>query len=138
MADESPHLIQYLNTDLDLAARFDLTPLTAALDRNGVFTLHCAPDQNGTWTATFELEGAGIDNDPETTICGLLDAIEKLEPNAREAWNACEKREFNLGYDCGDEPWAFTQGLSVRSISRIAALGMSLRITIYPVRESSP
>ena len=49
----------------------------------------------------------------------------------------CTTREFNLGYDCGAEPWAFNQGLSSELLGRIAAVGASLRLTIYPDREES-
>ncbi len=45
------------------------------------------------------------------------------------------RREFNIGYDCGAEPWAFNQGLSAHLLGRMATAGASLRVTIYPDRE---
>jgi hypothetical protein len=66
----------------------------------------------------------------------MLDAIEAIDEPAKELWRACTKREFNIGYDCGDEPWAFNNGLSNRTLDRIARLGASLRITLYPPARS--
>ena len=34
-------------------------------------------------------------------------------------------------------PWAFNQGLSSGLLGRVAAVGASLRITLYPSREQS-
>lgn len=70
----------------------------------------------------------------------MLEAIEAVlgpEGDARAAamWWACTRREFNIGYDCGAEPWAFNQGLSNETLRRIAACGGSLRWTLYPDRE---
>jgi hypothetical protein len=47
----------------------------------------------------------------------------------------CSRREFNIGYDCGREPWAFNQVLSAQLLSRIAAARASLRVTLYPDRD---
>ena len=44
-------------------------------------------------------------------------------------------REFNIGYDCGEEPWAFNQGLSAETLRRVAAVKASLRWTLYPDRQ---
>ena len=91
---------------------------------------------DGKWYARFEIaESLPPDNDePEETIRRLLDAIEALDGGARLLWTTCSLREFNIGYDSGDEPWAFNNGLSAETLKRIADVGGSLRITIYPYR----
>ncbi len=70
----------------------------------------------------------GIEDEPENTIRVMLSAIEAVlapEADARAAalWRACTLREFNIGYECGAEPWAFNQGLSNDTLRRIAACG---------------
>ena len=121
--------IKYLNTDLDLIAPFDLDSLAQALAPLGVFALHVSAGEDLTWYACFECE-EGFSY-PEPNIASSLTAVESLDPESRRIWNACTKREFNIGYDCGDEPWAFNNEITVGTMSRMAALNISLRITLY-------
>ena len=125
--------IEYLNTDLDLASSSDLTALSEHLEANGVFSLHVTQGGDGEWSATFETDE--IHNEPETNIAALLDVIENLDETHRTTWSRCTQREFNIGYDCGHEPWAFNHGLSNALIRRIADVGASVRFTIYPRRD---
>ena len=125
--------IHFLNADLDLEAGFDLGPLTAALSARGLFTLHCWERSDGKWEATCESSRETLAEDAETTIRELLESIENLDADSRKAWEGCIRREFNLGYDCGDEPWAINHAVSVESLTRMASLGIAMRITIYPV-----
>lgn len=122
--------ICYLNTDLDVTSAEDLNDLASALESTGVFPLHVTRHQSGIWTATFETDRQH--QDPETNILAMLDSIESLAEAQRCAWQTCTRREFNIGYDCGDEPWAFNQGLSSHLLGRLAAVGSSLRWTLYP------
>jgi hypothetical protein len=128
--------IRYLNTDLDLVSPQDLTPLVAAFKSAGVYTLHCDQDSTtGNWHGTFESETSHNSPEPEIDLAVLLAAIESLSPPLRDQWLACTLKEFNIGYDCGDDPWAFNNGLSAQTLHRLAAAQVSLRITLYPPRE---
>jgi hypothetical protein len=130
--------ITYLNTDLDLVSEYDLTALAAALEAGGVCALHTTLCEDGLWRATFEENEHSSDDrprEPERHIAVMLNVIESLAGPLRWTWDNCRLREFNLGYDCGAEPWAFNQGLSADLLGRISAVGASLRITIYPDRE---
>ena len=123
-------MTQYLNTDLDLVSTADLTALAADLEARGLDSLHVDRQEDSQWIAIFE-SSAGYDQ-PETTILMLLDVIESLDEPSRRAWWECTKREFNIGYDCGSEPWAFNQALSNQTLLRMANAGAGLRITLYP------
>lgn len=127
--------IEYLNTDLDVTSAEDLTVLAEALNVKELFSLHVTRAEDGLWHAKFETDKDY--DDPEKTITTMITAIETLEEPLRAIWNRCSQREFNMGYDCGSEPWAFEQGLSSELLSRIVALGASLRLTLYPDREDS-
>jgi hypothetical protein len=122
--------IYYLNTDLDLVAQRDLTPLAAALEAQGVPPLYVTHGEDGRWYATFET--ADQYGAPEESMSKMLDAVESLSGEAHTLWSECSLREFNIGYDCGDEPWAFNNGLTNATLRRTATIGASLRITIYP------
>jgi hypothetical protein len=125
--------IEYLNTDLDLSSADELTGLAEALKAKELFPLHITQAEDGLWYAKLETEENY--DEPEKTITKMITAIEALEEPSRVIWQRCSQREFNMGYDCGSEPWAFEQGLSCELLGRIAALGASLRLTLYPDRE---
>jgi hypothetical protein len=137
--------IHYLNTDLDLVADHELDALVDALEATGLTAVHHF-EVDGRFRAGLELAdgpGAGRSGDggpdpdrdayrPQTTIAGMLDCVERLDPAARAAWDGCAVREFNIGYECGDTPWAFHQGLDNALLARVAGAGAGLRITLYP------
>jgi len=125
--------ICYLNTDLDLICGDDLTELANAFEIAGAYLLHVTRADDGKWYATIETDQQFAEPDPN--ISQLLQIIESLAEPLRSLWLSCTKREFNIGYDCGDEPWSFNQGLSNDLLRRLANVGASLRITLYPDRD---
>jgi len=139
-ADGRPHeggsmdgQISYLNTDLDLRSTDDLTELAAVFKSHRIYPLHVSKGEDGLWHATFEV----LDQctEPEPNIAEMVTAVESFTEPHLSMWRGCTLREFNIGYDCGAEPWAFNQGLSCELLGRMAAIGASLRLTIYPDRE---
>jgi hypothetical protein len=125
--------ICYLNTDLDLVCQQDLTELARTFEVSGCSPLHVTLGDDQNWYATFETDEQHVE--PELSITQMLTVIESLAEPLHSVWMKCTRREFNIGYDCGDEPWAFNQGLSSDLLRRIAAIGASLRWTLYPDRE---
>jgi hypothetical protein len=126
-------LIQYLNTDLELVAPEDLSPLATHFEANGFRSLRCDREPDGSWYAIFEICGETYE-EPEATIRAMLTVVESLDGPPRDAWQSCTKREFDIGYECGSDPWAFNNGLTTGTLRRIAECRASLRITIYPER----
>jgi hypothetical protein len=129
--------ICYLNTDLDLTSADDLTALAAFFETNGFCRLRCDRAGDGLWYATFEVNdpspcGANPAHVPENAIAAMLSVVESIPEPLKRIWAACTRRQFDIGYDCGSKPWAFNQGLSAELLGRIAAVGASLRITLYP------
>lgn len=120
---------RYLNTDLQLWATTDLRPLVEALASRGLLSLYAGPWPGGTWSARFETAQAY--QEPDANIAALLSAIDALDESARSLWLACTLRQFDIGYDCGDEPAAFTQPLSPATLARIAEAGGALMISLY-------
>lgn len=126
--------IRYLTTDLDLRAPLDLAPLADELIQRGLLPHYVGPWQDGSWSARFAF--AASFPRPDSGIAAMLTAIEALGEPARSLWAACTSRDFNIGYDCGDEPWAFSQQLLPETLARIAAVGAGLVITLYPVIDT--
>jgi hypothetical protein len=127
------HQIHYLNTDLDLVSDRDLHPLVSALPARGMLSLAVFQRADSHWQAALEADE--VFHQPDAHIAAILAAVEGLAPEAGLNWSGCSVRELNIGYDCGDEPWAFTNSLAAATLARIAALGASLRITLYPQRN---
>ncbi len=125
--------IQYLNTDLDLVCDVDPAMLATEIESHDLVAL-VNPGDDGLFYVMCEDNN---DTEPEPNIKRLLDAVDALSDGARELWARCSKREFNVGYDCGDEPWAFNQGLSNDVLRRMADCGASFRITLYPHRPDN-
>jgi hypothetical protein len=85
------------------------------------------------WHATFETSAELAE--PEPTIAAMLAIVESWPRPLRSVWDRCTRRELNIGYECGAEPWAFNQALPAELLGRMAAAGASLRVTLYPDRE---
>jgi len=126
--------IRYNNTDLDLVSSEDLTPLAAALKAGGVPPLHVTRGDDSLWYTT--LETSEPYSEPEPNIAAILSVVESLDEPLSLAWRACTQRKFDIGYTCGRTPWAFNHGLSTETLRRMAEMGASLRITIYPSRRA--
>lgn len=122
--------IRYLNTDLDLESASDLTELVNALEAQGMFTLHLTHAENGKWSARLETGESFAE--PGESIAAMLGALDSLPQAYRQVWENCELKEFNIGYDCGDEPWAYNQGLTSELLRQMTEHNMTLRWTLYP------
>ena len=124
--------ISYRNTDLDVTSAEDLAPLVKAFQTHKVFPSYASVilGSDGNWHANFETDGQY--QIPESNIKAMLNVIESLSESLQLLWKTCDLREFNIGYDCGTEPWAFNNGISNQTLQRMATAGTTLRITIYP------
>jgi hypothetical protein len=129
---------RYINTDLDLEVACDLGPLAAALEAKDIFPLHITQKVEGCWSATFECVTFrdDVSDTPDTRIGKMLDVVESLQGEASRLWLQCSRREFNLGYDCGDTPFSFYTGLTNSTLLRVAGVGASIGITLYGVERS--
>src|SRR5262249_3755321 len=112
--------IRYCNTDLELQSPVDLRPLQCVFEAAGMTGYPSVQGRGGLWFANLSM---GHADEPEESISQILPVIESLPDKLRKIWDACTLCEFNIGYDCVDEPWAFNQGLSSGVLGRIAAVG---------------
>jgi len=126
----------YSNTDLDLVAEVDISELVEVF-RAKCLVLSYDRAGDGKWYATVEasLDAAKI-QDPcrsiDSHMMSLLSVAEHLESIPRMQWNSCVKRDFNIGFECGDT-WAFSQTISQDVVGRAAAIGCTVTITLYPI-----
>ena len=121
--------LSYVNTDLDVISASDVTTLAAAFEAGGMVALHVDRREDGLWYGRFETEGQF--DEPERNIAAMMAVVEALRGPLLAVWAKCTRREFNIGYECGSQPRAIEQRLSRELLSRIAAAGGSLGITLY-------
>ncbi len=123
-------IIQYLNTDLDLVCDIDPSKLASEFEARDLVALVTLGDDGNFYVLCEDYNGA----EPESNIRRLLEAVDALSEESRKLWTRCSKREFNIGYECGDEPWSFNQGIANDVLRRMGECNASFRITLYPYR----
>lgn len=131
MPRQSP--LAYLNTDLELYSTARLTPLLRELRARGLFSLRHDQAPDGGWIAWLEWEGEVVS--PEQTLLMMIHALETLPPAAAKMANACKRRIFNIGYQCGGSKCERTESISNETLSRIALQKAELQLTLYPSPE---
>lgn len=110
---------RYRTTDLDLDSAEDPTALAAALQIRGLLPVRPVTKYpGGEWFCGFS-PGGGDYDEPEPHLADILAVIEGLDGPARSAWAGCSRRLFDIGYDCGREPFAFRQELSAETLVRL-------------------
>ncbi len=124
---------QYLNTDLVLVSETPLDQLCTEFERTCYILSH-EVGEDGNWEAIIESSVTGS-GDAAVDIAALLRAIAALSPDARRQWKACDRREFDLGFDAG-ETWTYKHEVPVAQVKRIAAAGCSFVVTIYSAAKS--
>jgi hypothetical protein len=134
VADSVDNKITYLNTDLDLRSTHDISKLASFFEERGMKLLSVTATEDATWNATIEPDDHY--DEPSKSIDTLLTVVESLPKPLQTDWFGCSIREFNIGYDCGDEPWAFNQAIPSDLLGRLAKASGTLRITLYPDRPS--
>lgn len=119
----------FLNVDLDLRSRADLTPLVDRLEPKTVVLR--AEKYRGIYVASFELLSFRAST-PDGCIAGLAGLIEDLPPAARRLWNGASERVFDVGIQAGADRQAFKPKIKAATLERVAALRADIVVTIYP------
>jgi hypothetical protein len=157
--------IQYLNTDLEVHSEQDLSLLVEALYAHDSILypkfdsedrrmeplpeepVHFASFELNTYTMdetdandfpVSNYADAVINQEADIVINGFCDLIVQLPPQARQLWDCASTKIFDLGFCSGEQPRCFQTMLAANSIRRIADLGASLTVTIYPPAPPMP
>ncbi len=124
--------IRYLNTDCLLYSTEDLSPVINELGEQLIVL----------WNEPMEGKNSiGIEvliddpNGPEDHLSRFMELFSS--PSILSLLNYCSKKIFDIGFESGDEsPMAYE--LSTGLLTKIAELGFSINIQIYPVSEEPP
>ncbi|MEO8669769.1 MAG: hypothetical protein ABI411_00565 [Tahibacter sp.] len=100
-----------------------------------VFILHCGERAGGYHLCAEPMDGTSLS--PNSVVCAehFLSLLEKLPPDLQRLWWSCTDRAFDYGFDGGLEEPPISITLDTVRLQRMAALGVSVRVTVYPFRE---
>ena len=120
--------IHFLNVDLEIKSYHDLRPIVNSFG-DDVFNLYCG-QVDEEYIATFEVSNIG--NDADSIISDFCTLVKALDKQAKELWDTAFMKVFDVGYESGLEPISYSSEIRAETIDQVAALGASLRVTIYP------
>ena len=124
---------RYLNVDLELESDSDLTPFISFLEGKVLFLWkEITSNQSSIGLETNLLFAPG----PEENIAEFLNIIETLPPDLRHLWFNSGKKVIDIGYECGSMEDPINSFISSGIVQRLAQLGCSINITIYPCVEA--
>lgn len=119
--------IIFLNVDLGIESTASIEPLVKEWgDRIAV---HRLEEVDGLYYGSFETSYSGENE----IIAEYVDLVNRLSPAAKAVWDNAERRVFDFGYESGNSPNNFHSYISADSINRLASIGGSMVVTIYPV-----
>ena len=125
--------VHYLNTDLEIESQSDLSQIVEEFGEDVLVLYH--GEIRGYQHGSFEIPGGSTDAD--ATINYFCTLVEQLPKDAREIWDECCSRMFDIGYESGSAPQTFRSEIRAATIQRVAKIGAGVVITIYPkTRES--
>ena len=120
--------IRYLNTDLDIQSKSDLSGIVEEFGEDVIVLHHC--ERRGFQHASFESSESSADADGViNSFCRL---VEQMPEEVREIWDGCVSRVFDIGYESGSLPQNFRSEIRASTIQRVAEIGASVVVTIYP------
>ena len=123
--------VHYLNTDLEIESKDDLSRILEEFGED-VSVLHQG-EIRGYQQASFEIAGSASGADEVINyFCSL---VESLPTEVREIWDGCCSRILDVGYESGTTSPNYRSEIRASTIRRVAEIGASIVITIYPFRE---
>jgi hypothetical protein len=124
--------IHYLNVDLEIKSRTDLSILVDGFGEN------VAVMYNGVWDTFFLASFESFNNDGvNENIKSFCRLVESLEDEAKKLWDGSHSKIFDIGFQSGMTPQNYNTELEASTLEDIIKIGASIAITIYPI-ETEP
>ncbi len=123
--------IQFLNVDLELESKQDISALVEDLSKNAMI-LHYDKDD---YRQLARIEADSEVRSPDKAINYLCELIESCSRAALKQWLGCSRRTFDIGFSSGTSPKCFNEAISADTLLRISAIGAGMEITLYPIEK---
>lgn len=122
---------KFLNVDLELGGKFDLTPLLKAFN-HGAHVVQSRKLTDNDWVATLELNRQP--KEYESAIRSFVGLVGDLLPADRALWNQAYKRSLSVGVEVdlstqGDP--LVEVGFSVHSLRLASDVGAKVGLVLY-------
>ena len=79
-----------------------------------------------------------MSTDPDVQISDFCDTILGFKEHALVVWNGAYRKTFNVGYEIDDSSECFRSELAPETMERIARVGASVIVAIYPRESGEP
>ena len=137
--DKMSEKSRYINTDLEIVSPFNLGDLVNVLNER-CDLLHGEKEEDGLWHICVEAHGSGITGSPEHSpdrdIEELLKVLETLKDETIAQLKKSEKLDFNVGWYSSEKHHGSKFTVTNALLGRIANIGATLTVTIYPCEEN--
>jgi hypothetical protein len=120
---------QFLNVDLDVYSRSDLQPLVNGFGKK-VIVLYVGRERRR-FSAHLELARYFRKPSADSTIRAFCTLIRALPRPERELWNGARTREFSVGVQAGQQPFACDFRIEGQTVKAVAELGAVIVLTVY-------
>ncbi len=135
--------VHLINVDLELESTESVKPLIDELGES-VFSLYRS-DSGEIGNLELHIETRnGVDfyksyDDVEDWVGGtdahideFCKLVENLSTKSRNIWDKCHKKEFDIGFQCGNTIKTFRTSIKAETILKCAGIGASIMVTTYP------
>lgn len=134
MASAQSSQATFLNLDLELESKFDLTALAEHM-AGQVFVLYNGKTDDGFRLDLEPVLDGKLDEDPQACTDHFISLLNTLPKELADLWHSCTSRLFDYGFDGGLESQPIRTTIRASSLAQIAHLGADIQITVYPFRE---
>jgi hypothetical protein len=126
----------FLNLDLELNSATNLGRLAKHLDASA-HILYSGRVAGGYRLCAEPLIDGRLSTSLRACTSYFLELLEGLPDDLAGTLQRCKSRLFDYGFDGGLEAKPLALTIPTTHLSRIARLGIGIRITVYPYREPS-
>lgn len=128
---------RFIGVQLEVESPRPLGHLLHSLSGSEVVSVDYRESARG-FAAAFEHAGRGVSTDPGIQIAYFCDRILDFGDDAGSVWNGAHRRTFNVGYEIDDSSESFRSELAPETMERIARVGASAIVSIYPGDSEEP
>ncbi len=133
----------FINVDLELESSESVQFLLNELSQN-TYALYCSDtgdmanleldvkERNGVYFYDSYDDKKDLVGGVDIHINEFCNLLENLTKESRRIWGSCQRKEFDIGFQCGNTPKSFNTQIDAETIKRCAKLGATIRITVYP------
>ena len=128
---------RFIGVQLEVESPRPLGHLFHDFSGAGVVSVDYRESMRG-FAVSFEHTGSGMSTDPDIQIVDFCDTILAFSDDSRSVWNDAYRRTFNVGYEIDDSSECFRSELAPETMQRIARVGASVIVAIYPQAPGEP